>query len=367
MKDIDITLTNTEIVEDISMTINKTADDYSVYLNEDVTYTITITNNGDVDLENVWVTDDMFEFEEMIESLEVGESETFIMTTSFDTTGDKINTARAEYGIETEDEMMVEDSVTVDVNRRSTPNRNTYRMTIDKEADGNFYEVGDTIEYTITVENTGNTTLTDIEVIDDMTGLEETIDFINPGQTIEFETSYVAQEDDIGTLTNTATAEDDRAGTEEATVDVEVEGVPEGVPGTYEITINKTAVVDGDIFFGDMVEFTIVVTNTGDETVTNILVQDQMVDFEAVIDELEPGESKEFTVKIAAPNVPGPFENTATASSSETGTVEDDDIVFVEEPVPLAVPDTGVAPTDLFFGLGALVSGLGLYITKKRK
>ncbi|MDW7669865.1 MAG: LPXTG cell wall anchor domain-containing protein, partial [Bacillota bacterium] len=92
-----------------------------------------------------------------------------------------------------------------------------------------------------------------------------------------------------------------------------------------------------------------------------------MVDFEAVIDQLEPGESEEFTVKVAAPDVPGPFENIATATSTETGTVEDGDIVFVEEPTPLDVPDTGVAPTDLFFGLGALVSGLGVYITKKRK
>jgi LPXTG-motif cell wall-anchored protein len=116
-----------------------------------------------------------------------------------------------------------------------------------------------------------------------------------------------------------------------------------------------------------MVEFKIVVKNTGDEIVTNIMVEDDMVDFEAVIDELEPGESEEFTVMVEAPNIPGPFTNTATATSSETGTVEADDTVFVEQPVPLDVPDTGVAPTELFFGLGALASGLGLVITKKRR
>ncbi len=361
-----VIVTDEPVIDNYSMTIEKTVDDSSVYVNEDVTYTISVTNNGNVDLEYVWVTDELLDFEEMIDLLEVGETETFTLTTSYGTTGDKINTAVAEYEGEDGD-IRVEDSVTVDVNRRSTPNRNTYRMTIDKEADGDFYEVGDTIEYTITVENTGNTTLTNIEVIDEMTGLEETIDSLSPGETEEFETTYVAQQADVGDLTNTATAEDDRAGTEEATEIVTVEDVPEGVPGTYEITIEKTAVVEGDIFLGDMVEFEIVVTNTGDETLENILVEDDMVDFEAVIDQLEPGESEEFTVKVAAPNVPGPFENIATASSTETGTVEDGDIVFVEEPTPLDVPDTGVAPTDLFFGLGALVSGLGVYITKKRK
>jgi len=239
-------------------------------------------------------------------------------------------------------------------------------MKIDKVADGNFYEVGDTIEYTITVRNTGNSTLREIQVTDDMTGFSEEIDFLNPGASREFITTYEALE--VGDLTNTVTAEDDRAGTEEADETVTVEGTPEGVP-EYTMTIEKTAVVDGEpIYSGDMVEFTIVVTNTGNETLTNIIVEDDMVDFEAVINNLNPGKSKEFKVKVEAPNVPGPFTNTARATSTETGTLEDEVMVWVtEEPTPQAVPDTGVAPTDLFFGLGALVSGLGVFFTKKRK
>jgi len=363
----DITLTNTEIIPDRpSMTINKTVDDSSVSVNENVTYTIRVTNNGNIDLEGVWVTDELLDFEQMIELLEVGETETFTLTTSYSTTGEKVNTAVAEYGIETNDYIIVEDDATVDVNRRPSTN-NTYIMKIDKVADGNFYEVGDTIEYTITVRNTGNSTLREILVTDDMTGLEETIDFLNQGASREFITTYVAQQTDVGDLTNTATAEDDRAGTGEATEIVTVEDIPEGVPGTYELEIEKTAVVEGDIFFGDMVEFEILVTNTGDETIENILVEDDMVDFEAVINKLKPGESKKFKVKVEAPKIPGNFVNVATATSTETGTIEDEDTVWVQEPIPLDVPDTGVAPTDLFFGLGALVSGLGVFFTKKRK
>ncbi|MBG0763635.1 MAG: DUF11 domain-containing protein [Tissierellales bacterium] len=311
----------------------------------------------------------MLGYSTTISMLDPGEDWEVEIETSYSSTGDKENTAKASTFVETPGQpngflVEVEDDATVDVNSR--PSRNTYRMTIEKEADGDFYEVGDTITYTIVVENTGNSRLTDIEVTDDMTGLSETIGSLNPGETEEFETTYVAQESDIGDLTNTATAEDDRAGTEEDDVTVTVEGVPEGVP-EYTMTIEKTAMTEGEIFSGDMVEFEIVVTNTGNETLTNILVEDDMVDFEAVIDELEPGESEDFTVKVEAPNVPGPFTNTATATSEETGTQQADDTVFVEEPIPLDVPDTGVAPTDLFFGLGALVSGLGVFFTKKRK
>ncbi len=371
---LEITLTNIERVPEPepSMIIEKVADDYSVYVGDDVTYTITVTNTGDMDLDYVYVTDDELGYSENV-NIPAGGSFSHSITTSYDSTGTKENTARAEYGIETNDYFMVEDTVEVEVNRRSTPS-GTYRMTIEKEAMLDEVEIGDLVEFTITVENTGNRTLTNIEVVDDMTGLDETIT-LSPGESETFNVSVVAEEE--GLLTNTAEATHDRASLVQDSDSVNVvedeedipdEDIPEGVPGTFEITINKTAVVDGEsIFFGDMVEFIIVVTNTGDETIDNILVEDQMVDFEAVIDELSPGESEEFTVMVAAPNVPGPFTNTATATSTETGTVNADDTVFIEEEIPLDVPDTGVAPTDLFFGLGALVSGLGIYITKKRK
>ncbi|MDW7669429.1 MAG: hypothetical protein SCJ93_11440, partial [Bacillota bacterium] len=101
------------VVDEPSMTINKDVDDSSVYVNEEVTYTISVTNNGNVDLEYVWVTDELLDFEEMIDLLEVGETKTFTLTTSYSTTGERVNTAVAEYGIETEGYMSVEDSATV--------------------------------------------------------------------------------------------------------------------------------------------------------------------------------------------------------------------------------------------------------------
>jgi uncharacterized repeat protein (TIGR01451 family)/LPXTG-motif cell wall-anchored protein len=370
-EDASVTLQNIEV----PLKITKTVDDDLVRTNENVTYTIVVENTSDeIDLYDVFVEDANLGYSTTLASLTAGGVFTHNITTSYGTEGNKVNTAKAStyfYHPELDNVrdaegqyIEVQDSANVVVDNPSV-NR-TYRMTIDKVADGDFYEVGDTIEYTITVENTGNSTLTNVLVTDDMTGLSETIDFLSPGETEEFVTTYVAQESDIGDITNIATAEDDRAGTEDDDVTVTVEGVPEGVP-EYTMTIEKTAITKGKISSGDMVEFEIVVTNTGNETITDILVEDDMVDFEAVIDQLEPGESEEFTVKVEAPNVPGPLTNTATATSEETGTLEADDTVFVEEPTPLDVPDTGVAPTDLFFGLGALVSGLGVFFTKKRK
>ena len=69
-------------------------------------------------------------------------------------------------------------------------------LTIEKEttstpANGSKYALGETITYKITVTNDGNLTITDITVTDELTGDEWTIASLKPGESKEFETSYV--------------------------------------------------------------------------------------------------------------------------------------------------------------------------------
>jgi gliding motility-associated-like protein/uncharacterized repeat protein (TIGR01451 family) len=68
-----------------------------------------------------------------------------------------------------------------------------------------FTEVGQEITYTITVTNTGNTTLTNITVVDPLTGMNETISSLAPGQIVSFETKYTVKVEDLvaGTILNT--------------------------------------------------------------------------------------------------------------------------------------------------------------------
>jgi len=39
---------------------------------------------------------------------------------------------------------------------------------------------------------------------------------------------------------------------------------------------------------------------------------------------------------------------------------------ILDETVPLDLPDTGVLPVEIFYGLGALISGAGVLISKKK-
>ena len=79
-------------------------------------------------------------------------------------------------------------------------------FTIEKTADKDEAQVGETITYTIDVTNTGNTVLTDVNVIDEMVGLHETISQLGVGETKTFTVTHEAASDDIGELTNIAVA-----------------------------------------------------------------------------------------------------------------------------------------------------------------
>ena len=254
----------------------------------------------------------------------------------------------------------------------STPSSD-YRMSITKSADAAEVNVGDLITYTITVTNTGDVTLTNVAVVDEMVGLDEVIATLGVGASETFTATYLATE--VGLLENTATATDNQAPTvsDEALVFV-VQGPPLGVPG---LTINKTVVGGtGQVFNpGDTVQFKIVVTNTGTETLENILVEDVLAGFLQVIPSLNPGQSQEFvvSVKLDANFANDTLENIATATNSKTGTLQDTASILVEEVVeieeeepPLAIPDTGADASVLLYGAGAMLSLLGVFKKKRR-
>ena len=80
-------------------------------------------------------------------------------------------------------------------------------LTITKTADTETFDtLGDVITYTITVTNSGNVVITDIEVTDPLTGLDASIASLAPGRSQTFTEEYtVTQEDvDAGIVVNVA-------------------------------------------------------------------------------------------------------------------------------------------------------------------
>jgi uncharacterized repeat protein (TIGR01451 family)/gliding motility-associated-like protein len=161
-------------------------------IGEVITYTITVTNTGNVPLENILVEDPITGLSETIELLEVGVNNAVVFNTDYVITqadldlGRFVNLATAS----TED---IDKSVNETINAIQESG-----ISITKTADKTeVQDEGEEINYTITVINTGNTTLTSILVKDPLTGLEESIESLVPGEELTFTTSYTVTEADI--------------------------------------------------------------------------------------------------------------------------------------------------------------------------
>ena len=156
------------------------------------------------------------------------------------------------------------------------------------------FELGDEIDYTVTVTNNGNVTLEDIAFEDDhldeqaMTNLPEGASLVNGqivieelgvGNNITFDYTYTVTSADIleGKVTNTATATADDP-TDPSKPDITDTDTTETdldeVKATF--TVEKTSNVTDTVGVNDTITYTIVVTNTGNVPLTNVVVDDEL-------------------------------------------------------------------------------------------
>ena len=128
--------------------------------------------------------------------------------------------------------------------------------------DGQKAALGQTITYTITVENAGNVPYTNVKVEDPLTGLTETIETLAVGETKTFTTEYVVTEADVleGHVLNTATATGDKIKDPKSDEPKEPNGGDEVETPTFApITIKPkdvTATYNGAAITGKDVEIT---------------------------------------------------------------------------------------------------------------
>ena len=277
----------------------KTADKEKVTTaGEEITYTITVTNTGNTTLTNIAVKDDMAGIDETISEIPVGESRS--VTGVYTVTQADIDKGGMIHNAATAGDKTPEKDVPVEQNSSYTAVK-----TADKEK---VTTAGEIITYTITVTNTGNTTLTDIAVKDDMAGIDTKIDTIGVGKSASVTGTYTVTQADIdkgGMIHNVATAGDK---TPEKDVDVEQN------PG---YTAVKTADKEKVTTAGEVITYTITVTNTGNTTLTNIAVKDDMAGIDTKIDTIEVGKSASvtgtYTVKQEDIDKGGKIHNVATA------------------------------------------------------
>ncbi len=347
---VDDTGEDTKTVEDLNTTLSvtktasKPADNVSYKLDETVTYTITVTNNGNVTYKNVKVVDEKTGLNETIDSLGVNESREFTTTHVIDendiAAGSYANeaTATADPVVDPKTDTPVtpsgKDTETIGGDKGESPiDEGKADLVVSKKVtnegkgtgkDGAF-KLGDVINYEITVTNNGNLTARDFQVTDENADnfTPVTIKSLAPGKTTTaIKASHTVTSSDIlaGKVVNVATT------TGGKTVDPTVD--PKPTPGkvdtdtdkldtTLEVTKKAAAPVDGTSYkLGESVTYTITVTNKGNVPYTNVVVTDAQTGFSTTIDKLGVNETRTFTTEHVVTEtdiVSGSYTNTATA------------------------------------------------------
>ena len=247
-------------------------------------YTITVTNTGNEALENVSVSDallgDITAAFNLPDPLPVGNtvySADFTYTPGANEDPVVNSVTASGDGV---------DSGTPVTTAECTTDVSNPAIDVEKSCT-ELAHVGDTVTYTITVTNTGDEDLDGVTVMDSVLG-DLSVSFADElaaGASESHEFDYVVLESDPDPLVNEVSATGSGVGSRVVVDDLANCATDLIHPG---ISIVKT--VDEEIVpIGTTVTFTYVVTNTGDITLFNISVDDDIMGHIGDIASLDPG------------------------------------------------------------------------------
>ena len=303
-------------VIDPAITIAKTPDTQTVLSGDDVTFTITVTNTGDVDLTGVAVTDAATpSCDNTIGALAAGATVGYDCTATGVTTG-FTNTADVTGTDPLGNPVVDSDDAVVIV---SAP-----AIEITKTADTPVIVSGADATFTITVTNVGTDPLTDVTVTDALApDCDATIGDLASGASTTYSCTLPALTADV-TNTASVTGTHPLGGTvtDEDSADVNVIAPA--------ITITKTA-DNSPVLAGQDATFTITVENTGDVALTGVAVTDPAApDCDATIGDMAAGASTSYSCTV--PAVAADFTNTASVVGTDSlgNTVGDSDTADVD-------------------------------------
>jgi uncharacterized repeat protein (TIGR01451 family) len=399
--DLETELIKIEVECQPEIGIVKQADDGSVDAGDDIGYTVTVSNTGDGTAEDVELSDALPDDEGLdwaiastsggwdceIDAgtlscggggfaLDPGEDASVHITspTTPDTCGKVKNRAKAEWEAD-DDEGHGEDEVKSEIAKievECTP-------AIQVVKDGpDVVHRGDTITYDFEVTNVGELDLFDVELTDPICD-QGTIALVDDGdgdpvlaidEVWRFTCTHLVTDDDPDPLPNTATVRgdaDEGEGQDDVT-DTDDHSVDILHPA---IAIVKT-VSERIVKIGDTVTYTYVVRNTGDTTLYDIRVDDDILGHIGDIQLLEPGMSASLTKDFVVGNEPVTNVAIVTGEDVLGHSVTADDAVTVTPIAGATPPATPFTGSDTA-GLGLItvvLLGIGVTVvasTRKRR
>ena len=264
-----------------SLTINKDVDFAALSQPGILTYTITIVNTGNTSLSNIAVIDILPDGSSGILTGPTGDvgaagvldiNETWTYSTTYNVTQDDIDAGVPLVNIavvDTDETGPEQDEATTTITQNAD-------LTIQKDVDIDEIAAPGTLTYTITVENTGSVSLTNVELTDDFATTGPTLiagdngdGILQIDETWTYTATYIVTQGDINQgddLVNTAIVDTDQTG-------------PEEDEATTTITQNADLTIQKDVDIYEIagpgtLAYTITVENTGSVSLTNVGLTD---------------------------------------------------------------------------------------------
>jgi uncharacterized repeat protein (TIGR01451 family) len=302
---------------------------------DEIEYTFTVNNTGNVTLTNVIVSDPLFNITFGPVTLSPNESESYTFTyeiTQIDLDLGSVFNEASVSGFFNGTEYPATDDATITAIQN--PGLNLVKTALPQI----YSQVGEEIEYSFQITNTGNVTLENIDVFDPLFSLHFTCLTLAPGQVETYTYTYnVTQEAiDTGYINNIASSHfvfdskdyydsDDETITAHQNPSIEI--IKTAVPATYST-------------LGEEVEYSFVVNNTGNVTLTNAEVTDPLFGLTFGPVTLAPGTSQTYTHTYTVTQMAldtGSVYNVASVSSEDTNgnqisDYDDEVIVAIQSP-----------------------------------
>ncbi|MCP5027677.1 MAG: DUF11 domain-containing protein, partial [Actinomycetia bacterium] len=313
-----------------------------ISLGDTLTYQFIATNTGDVTLTSVTITDPLPGLSALTcipangATLSPGQAQT--CTATYTVTGADVDAGRidntATVSTTPPQGGNVMDTASDQVTASRHPSIDVVKnLTGNDDADGSgSISVGDTLTYTFGLTNDGDTTLSSVGVTDPLItngSLTCAATELAPAGTTSCAATYQVSQADIdsGRIDNTATASGtDPGGTTVTASDQETVFPPQNpsIVLVKSLTGNADEDGSGDISVNDTLTYTFDVTNDGDVTLTDLVVNDPLTGGAVTCPaaSLAPGDSTtcQDTHQVAQAEVDvGRVDNTATATTERPG------------------------------------------------
>ena len=315
------------------LSITKSVDKPVVLSGTQVTWTVTVTNTGDVALSNVTVSDpNAPDCSTVIETLAAHTAAAPITCTAT-ITADTVNTATAT-GIDPLQNTVgpVTASASVDVIAPA--------LDITKSVDKALVAPGEQVTYTVTATNTGDTVLSNVAITDpSMPACAKVIGDLAAGATATSTCTATITANTTNVATATGTDPLGNPLTKDATVQVNVVVIT--IAGASQTTLGIDKRGPANAKSGQVIIYRIKITNTGTITANNVVMRDRLPSGMALaakpvgvqltkgavvftVGNLAPGASKTITLRVRIDRTAaGTRNNVATASAANALQVRD--------------------------------------------